>query len=200
MSTEREPDRATKSAENSADTPVKKVRGNPAKITAFQFKKDDPETGFQDDRINRSGRPKGTMKDKLRHAINEIAMGRDGKPDEQGRDYGTLLAKRVVAAGVNGDMRAAHIAFYFDLDRPNMIGQGEVVPPNGPTVNVNVNAEAHVETSPKEAGDNLVSRLREIYGLDTGYDRTRTAVAVRIGSNGNGNNGAGASASAAIHS
>jgi hypothetical protein len=144
-------------AENSAEKPAKKQRGNPDKIVPYQFKPG--ESG------NPSGRPKGTTaKEMLRRQINRVVIGLDGLPSKDGITRGDLVANTVVTRAIAGDMRAAAIMFQFDQDRPIPFTQGELVP--GTNVQVNVNAQAIAQvTESKESPERLEERVRAYYGL-----------------------------------
>lgn len=155
---------AGSSDENSVVVPKKgKPRGKP-------FEKGNPHV-FKaaseafDERINRDGRPKGTtLKEMLRRDLNRIILGTNGQPNELGLVRGEYICSQVSSKAMAGDMRAAEIAFRFDQDQPNRIGQGELVPG---TVIVNANAQANAQVigAKKEEGPSLVERIRNIYGL-----------------------------------
>lgn len=163
MGATRDPGDAGNTGKNSATPPVKKGRGKPfEKGNQYVFTSDD-------ERINRSGRPKGTtMKELLRREINRIVVGMDGKENDRGIVRGNLVVNQVVTRAISGDMRAAMLTFQFDQDLLKG-GQGEQIPANVPSteVNVTVNAQANAQVlgAKKEKGIDLVDRLREIYGL-----------------------------------
>jgi hypothetical protein len=137
---------------------------------------------------NPSGRPKGTLSDKMRWKLQQPAKDSFGQPDPHGRDNGDLFVDSVWRKAVQGSVPAADLIWNRMEGRiANPNGQGETVPGtlvNSTQVNVNVSTEAtaqvqQVETA-EQKGARLAARMRDVYGLDEAYSRNRAAVASAV--------------------
>lgn len=83
--------RSSKNAQNSAENSAKKVRGNPDKITAFQFKP------------GQSGNPGGRPKEKR---LTEALRRKLAEPTADGRLYAEALAECLISLALDGDISA----------------------------------------------------------------------------------------------
>jgi hypothetical protein len=145
--------------------------GNPSKIIAHRFKKNDPETGFRDERINRTAlqMQKRTLLDDIQDDLAEIVLCTDGLKRTNSR----RVAEAIRTAAVRGKMEAAHILLDRTLGKVPAVGTGggpERIPGTpGTEVNVTVNAQAianaQVESRNTKDPSELVRLLDEYYGL-----------------------------------
>jgi hypothetical protein len=162
----------TAGAASTATSSAKKKKGgpgNPSKIVAHRFKKNDPATGFRDERINRTALQtlKRTIIDDIHEDLATLELCHDGKH----RTNSMRVAMALRTAALRGKVEAARELLDRTVGRVPTVGTGtgDRIPPSGTEVNVTVNAQAiaSAQGESRNAKDprELVRLLDEYYGL-----------------------------------